>query len=87
VGHALGLSHNFAASTYGRASVMDYPAPLVGISGPDGRLDFSQAYGVGRGRLGRPAVRYAYAEIPPGPDEAAALEAILRRTRSGACCS
>ncbi|MFQ5664667.1 MAG: DUF5117 domain-containing protein, partial [Terriglobia bacterium] len=29
VGHTLGLAHNFAASTYGRASVMDYPAPLV----------------------------------------------------------
>ena len=29
VGHTLGLSHNFAASTYGRESVMDYPAPLV----------------------------------------------------------
>ena len=29
VGHTLGLEHNFAASTYGRASVMDYPAPLV----------------------------------------------------------
>jgi len=27
VGHTLGLEHNFAASTYGRASVMDYPAP------------------------------------------------------------
>src|SRR5262249_42610333 len=27
VGHTLGLEHNFAASTYGRASVMDYPPP------------------------------------------------------------
>ena len=31
VGHTLGLAHNFAASTYGRASVMDYPAPLVTV--------------------------------------------------------
>ncbi len=42
VGHTLGLAHNFAASTYGRASVMDYPAPLVkirdGKSRPFGRL-------------------------------------------------
>ena len=29
VGHALGLAHNFAASTQGRYSVMDYPAPRV----------------------------------------------------------
>jgi predicted Zn-dependent protease len=31
VGHTLGLAHNFAASTYGRASVMDYPAPMIEI--------------------------------------------------------
>ncbi|MEJ2582447.1 MAG: DUF5117 domain-containing protein, partial [Acidobacteriota bacterium] len=31
VGHTLGLTHNFAASTFGRESVMDYPAPLVAI--------------------------------------------------------
>ncbi|HNU09324.1 MAG TPA: DUF5117 domain-containing protein, partial [Pyrinomonadaceae bacterium] len=31
VGHTLGFSHNFAASSYGRGSVMDYPAPLVKI--------------------------------------------------------
>ncbi|HKG22967.1 MAG TPA: DUF5117 domain-containing protein, partial [Blastocatellia bacterium] len=37
VGHTLGLAHNFAASTYGRASVMDYPAPSIEIKG--GKLD------------------------------------------------
>ena len=32
VGHTLGFPHNYIASTYGgRASVMDYPAPLVKI--------------------------------------------------------
>jgi len=36
-GHTLGLAHNFAASTYGRASVMDYPAPMVEIK--NGKLD------------------------------------------------
>ena len=29
VGHALGLAHNFAASTQGRYSVMDYPGPRI----------------------------------------------------------
>ncbi|HYG11629.1 MAG TPA: DUF5117 domain-containing protein, partial [Pyrinomonadaceae bacterium] len=48
VGHTLGLAHNFAASTYGgRASVMDYPAPLVEIK--NGKLDFTNAYGRGVG--------------------------------------
>ncbi|MFY9570333.1 MAG: DUF5117 domain-containing protein, partial [Blastocatellia bacterium] len=41
-GHTLGLAHNFAASTYGRASVMDYPAPMVEIR--NGKLDLSNAY-------------------------------------------
>ncbi|HVR37514.1 MAG TPA: DUF5117 domain-containing protein, partial [Thermoanaerobaculia bacterium] len=36
VGHTLGLDHNMAASSYGRTSVMDYPAPLVKIV--DGKL-------------------------------------------------
>ena len=35
-----------AASTYDRASVMDYPAPLIGINS-DGKLDLSRAYATG----------------------------------------
>ncbi|HSS77460.1 MAG TPA: zinc-dependent metalloprotease, partial [Thermoanaerobaculia bacterium] len=77
VGHSLGLSHNFAASTYGRASVMDYPAPLVGIS-PDGKLDFSKAYAVGAGAWDDQAIRYGYSQFPPGTDESKALDAIVR---------
>jgi hypothetical protein len=81
VGHALGLVHNFAASTYGRASVMDYPAPLVGIT-PAGELDVSNAYATGIGEWDVQAIRYAYGEFPPGPDrdarERAGLDEILR---------
>ena len=78
VGHAIGIAHNFAASTYdGRASVMDYPAPLVGID-DQGELDFSNAYGVGIGSWDKQAVRYAYSQFPAGADEAAELEAIVR---------
>ena len=40
VGHTLGLQHNFAASTTNRASVMDYPAPLVTL-GAEGTPDLS----------------------------------------------
>ena len=61
VGHTLGLAHNFAASTYGRASVMDYPAPLV-TPARDGGLDFSEAYAVGAGEWDIFAIRYAYME-------------------------
>lgn len=75
VGHTLGLAHNFAASTYGRASVMDYPAPLVEIK--NGRLDLSNAYAVGIGAYDKFAVRFAYAQFPSGTDEPAELEKIV----------
>jgi hypothetical protein len=75
VGHTLGLAHNFAASTYGRASVMDYPAPLVEIK--NGRLDLSNAYSVGIGAYDKFAITYAYAQFPAGADEAAELEKVL----------
>jgi hypothetical protein len=77
VGHSLGFAHNFAASTYGRASVMDYPAPLVGVTA-GGELDFSHAYATGIGEWDVEAVRYAYGQFPPGADEARELAAIVR---------
>lgn len=58
VGHALGFAHNFAASTHGRYSVMDYPAPRIGLV--DGRPDLSDAYGTGVGRWDRFAVAWLY---------------------------
>jgi len=80
VGHTLGLAHNFAASTYGRASVMDYPAPLVEV-GKDGALDFSHAYERGIGGFDRQSIRYAYSQFSPGADESAALAEILAENR------
>ena len=80
VGHTLGFNHNFAASTYGRASVMDYPAPMIGVR-DDGTLDFANAYAKGIGVWDIQQVRYAYTQFPPGADEHAGLEAILRENR------
>ncbi len=81
VGHTLGFMHNFAASTYaGRASVMDYPAPKIGIRA-DSTLDFGDAYATGIGAWDVQQVRYAYTQFPPGADERAGLEAILRENR------
>jgi Met-zincin/Domain of unknown function (DUF5117) len=74
-GHTLGLAHNFAASTYGRASVMDYPAPMVEIK--NGKLDLTNAYGVGIGAYDKFAINYGYAEFAPGVNEPAELERIL----------
>jgi hypothetical protein len=80
VGHTLGFTHNFAASTYdGRASVMDYPAPLVGVT-PAGELDVTGAYGVGVGSWDLASVRYAYSQFAPGADEDAELARIVAET-------
>ena len=78
VGHTLGLDHNMAASSYGRASVMDYPAPLVKIT--DGKLDLSDAYATGIGEYDKAAIRYGYSQFAPGADEAAELNRLARTT-------
>lgn len=74
-GHTLGLAHNFAASSYGRASVMDYPAPAVEIK--NGKLDLSNAYAVGIGAYDKFAIKYAYSQFAPGENELVALERII----------
>jgi hypothetical protein len=76
VGHTLGLQHNFAASTTGRASVMDYPAPLATL-GADGLPDLSNAYAKGIGEWDKVAIAYGYQDFPARTDEHAALDRIL----------
>jgi hypothetical protein len=77
VGHTLGFAHNFAASSYNRASVMDYPAPLVEIK--NGKLDLSNAYAVGIGEYDKFSVKFAYAEFPGESNEKAELENIVQK--------
>jgi len=77
VGHTLGFAHNFAASTYGgRASVMDYPAPLVEIT-ETGELDLTNAYGIGVGAWDIHTVRYAYQQPAPDESEGDLLNSII----------
>jgi hypothetical protein len=76
VGHTLGLAHNFAASINNRASVMDYPHPLLQL-GQDGAVDFSKAYDTGIGAWDKLAIRYGYTEFSKGTDVKKALNAIL----------
>jgi len=75
IGHTLGLAHNFIASTEDRASVMDYPAPLVRVV--DGKLDLAQAYDTGIGEYDKLAIEWLYSDFPDGTDERAALDAIV----------
>ena len=81
VGHTLGIAHNYVASTASRASVMDYPHPLVRLTA-DGRIDLSQAYDQKIGEWDKVAVAYGYQDFPEGVNEAAALDSILASARA-----
>ncbi len=74
VGHTLGLGHNYIASTYERASVMDYPAPRIVLK--NGQIDLSEAYGVGPGAYDVWAIHWGYG-IFPAAHEADSLKAIM----------
>ncbi len=63
VGHTLGLVHNFAASMAGRASVMDYPHPLVTLR-DDGTIDVGDAYDVGIGEWDKTTIAFGYDDRP-----------------------
>lgn len=76
VGHTLGFPHNYLASTYGRESVMDYPAPLAEVV--NGRISLANAYLARIGEYDKLAVKWLYSEFPPGTDEEAALQEIVR---------
>jgi len=79
VGHTIGFEHNFAASTQGRASVMDYPVPLINIR-DDGTLDVSGAYDDKIGSWDKRTVLYAYQDFPDGVDEDVARQEIISET-------
>lgn len=79
VGHTLGLAHNFAASSQGRYSVMDYPAPRVELV--DGRPGIRDAYGVGVGEWDKFAIRYLYAARDEAEARAMVQEAQARGLR------
>jgi hypothetical protein len=58
VGHAIGLAHNMAASSQGRYSVMDYPAPRVTLE--NGAPSLRDAYGAGVGTWDKWAITWLY---------------------------
>ena len=76
IGHTLGLMHNYIASTQGRASVMDYPSPVVTINSK-GELDLSDAYTNQIGDWDKVTITYGYSDFAVGTNEAAALNKIL----------
>ncbi len=76
VGHTLGLMHNYASSVNNRASVMDYPHPLVTLDA-NGNMDFSKVYETGIGEWDKVAINWGYREFDANTHENAALKVIL----------
>ena len=79
VGHTLGIAHNFSASVKNRASVMDYPHPLVSFN-PDGSFNTNNGYDRGLGIWDKQVVKYGYSDFT-AVDEAEALTSILNENK------
>ena len=72
VGHTIGLQHNWAATTFGWGSVMDYLGPNLGVK--DGQIDFTDAYPIDIGSYDRLMIRWGYTPT----EDKAALDRIVR---------
>jgi hypothetical protein len=81
VGHTLGLMHNYASSVSDRASVMDYPHPLVRLNA-SGEIDLSNAYDNKIGEWDKVAIAFGYQDFPKGVNESTALNKILSDAES-----
>ncbi|WP_235298093.1 zinc-dependent metalloprotease [Portibacter marinus] len=79
VGHTIGLAHNFAASYNDRASVMDYPHPVVSI-GENGEMDLSDSYAVGIGDWDKRTILYGYQDFSEEINEENALNEIIKES-------
>ena len=81
VGHTIGIAHNFAASANDRASVMDYPHPLIKIT--NGKLDLSQAYDDKIGAWDKYVVQYGYSQFTPELEEQALAKLVAQAQQQG----
>lgn len=81
VGHTLGIQHNYISSAQRRASVMDYPHPVVKLAA-DGSIDLTDAYTNEIGEWDKEAVKYGYQDFPTGTDEKAALGRLIESARA-----
>ena len=80
VGHTIGIAHNFAASENNRASVMDYPHPLIKLK--NNKIDLSDAYDKGIGVWDKYVVAYGYQDFPPADDEKVELLRLVAKAKS-----
>ena len=78
VGHTLGLSHAYSSSSENRASVMDYPHPIVKLK--EGKIDLSEAYDTKIGPFDKVAITWGYQHFSAGTDEEKALSEIIQNS-------
>ena len=78
VGHTIGLMHNYISSTNDRASVMDYPHPLVRLDSA-GNINLSDAYDQKIGEWDKVAINWGYREYPDSTMESASSNGILQQ--------
>jgi hypothetical protein len=76
VGHTIGLMHNYASSVSNRASVMDYPHPLIHLNA-NGEMDFSNVYDDKIGEWDKVAVTWGYQDFPSTVNEPTALNGMM----------
>lgn len=75
VGHTIGLMHNYISSTNDRASVMDYPHPLIEFN--NGQVSLANAYDDGIGAWDKEAITWGYQDFPDNVDEDKALDELI----------
>ncbi|MFT3932067.1 MAG: zinc-dependent metalloprotease [Chitinophagaceae bacterium] len=76
VGHTLGLMHNYASSVSNRASVMDYPPPMVRVD-EKGEISLKNAYSTGIGEWDKVSITWGYGDFSGTKNEASALNKVL----------
>ena len=80
VGHTIGLAHSYTSSTENRASVMDYPHPLVELV--DGKISLKNAYDDKIGAWDKVSIAYGYQDFEIGTNEKEALNEIIQNALS-----
>ncbi|UII28076.1 zinc-dependent metalloprotease [Fulvivirga maritima] len=78
VGHTLGLAHSYTSSSENRASVMDYPHPLIKIT--NGEIDLSDAYDDKIGAWDKVAINYGYRDFSSNENEKTELNKIIQES-------
>lgn len=81
VGHTLGIAHNFAASSFNRASVMDYPHPLFEIDQKNQSIHAKNAYAEGIGKWDKAVIEYGYQQFDEA-NEVDELAKIIKRNQA-----